>query len=91
MIRSVLLGLTISLLSSPLAAVELVVYNWPYYLAPEVKARFTQETGNTIKELYYDNEEARNTLLMGWSPLPKMASVVPKWRMKIPTDPERRP
>ena len=30
-------------------------------------------------------------LLMGWSPLPKMASVVPKWRMKIPTDPERRP
>ena len=64
MIRSVLLGLTISLLSSPLAAVELVVYNWPYYLAPEVKARFTQETGNTIKELYYDNEEARNTLLL---------------------------
>ena len=34
---------------------------------------------------------ALNTLLMGWSPLPKMASVVPKWRMKIPTDPERRP
>jgi Spermidine/putrescine-binding periplasmic protein len=64
MIRSVLLGLLTTIFVSPLPAVELVVYNWPFYLAPEVKARFTQETGHTIKELYYDNEEARNTLLL---------------------------
>ncbi|MGL4205073.1 MAG: polyamine ABC transporter substrate-binding protein [Aeromonadaceae bacterium] len=47
-----------------LSAVELVVYNWPFYLAPEVKNLFTQETGHTIKELYFDSEEARSNLLL---------------------------
>ena len=48
----------------PASAVELVVYNWPFYLAPEVKTRFTQETGHTIKELFFDSEEARSNLLL---------------------------
>lgn len=47
-----------------MTAVELVVYNWPLYLAPEVKELFTQETGHTIKELYFDSEEARSNLLL---------------------------
>ena len=64
MTRPLLLGLLTMLFSLPLPATELVIYNWPFYLASEVKARFTQETGDTIKEIYYDSEEARNTLLL---------------------------
>ena len=51
-----------------LAAPELVLYNWPYYLAPEVKSLFQQETGIQIKELYYDSDEARNRLLLSEQP-----------------------
>lgn len=52
-------------LACPVQAVELVVYNWPYYLAPEVKQQFQQETGDTIREIYFDSDEARNRLLAG--------------------------
>lgn len=49
-------------------ASELVVYTWEYYLAPEVKARFEQETGIRVKEVNYDSDEARNRLLAGGYP-----------------------
>ena len=57
------------LLCGPLLAVqELVLYNWPYYLAPEVKSLFSQETGIHIQEMYYDSDEARNRLLLSEQP-----------------------
>jgi spermidine/putrescine transport system substrate-binding protein len=68
MIRTIWLGLVFMFVSQPLLALELVIYNWPYYLAPEVKSLFTQETGITIKELYYDSDEARNRLLLSEHP-----------------------
>ena len=49
MIRTVWLSLVFMLVTPSLRALELVIYNWPYYLAPEVKSLFTQETGITIK------------------------------------------
>lgn len=49
-------------------ASELVIYTWEYYLAPEVKSRFEQETGVHIKEVNYDSDEARNRLLAGGYP-----------------------
>ena len=51
-----------------LAAPEVVLYNWPYYLAPEVKSLFQRETGIQIKELFYDSDEARNRLLLSEQP-----------------------
>jgi spermidine/putrescine transport system substrate-binding protein len=61
-------GFILLLVCQPLRALELVVYNWPYYLAPEVKTLFTKETGIEIKELYYDSDEARNRLLLSEHP-----------------------
>ena len=49
-------------------ASELVVYTWEYYLAPEVKSRFEQETGIHIEEVNYSSDEARNRLLSGGYP-----------------------
>ena len=60
--------LTLLVCSPVLAAQELVLYNWPYYLAPEVKSLFSQETGIRIQELYYDSDEARNRLLLSEQP-----------------------
>lgn len=68
MIRTIPIMLFCILVSPQLLALELVMYNWPYYLAPEVKARFTQETGIRIKELHYDSDEARNRLLLSEHP-----------------------
>lgn len=34
------------LVTPSLRLFELVIYNWPYYLAPEVKSLFTQETAS---------------------------------------------
>lgn len=68
MIRTVWLSLVFMFVTPSLWALELVIYNWPYYLAPEVKSLFTQETGITIKELYYDSDEARNRLLLSEHP-----------------------
>ena len=63
-----LIGTLLLLLSGYSQATELVVYTWEYYLAPEVKNRFEQETGIHIKEVNYDSDEARNRLLSGGYP-----------------------
>jgi len=62
------IGALLLLLSGYNQATELVVYTWEYYLAPEVKNRFEQETGIHIKEVNYDSDEARNRLLSGGYP-----------------------
>lgn len=66
--RTAYAWLTLLACCQVLAAQELVLYNWPYYLAPEVKALFRQETGIHIQELYYDSDEARNRLLLSEQP-----------------------
>ena len=62
------IGALLLWLSGYSQATELVIYTWEYYLAPEVKTRFEQETGIHIKEVNYDSDEARNRLLSGGYP-----------------------
>jgi spermidine/putrescine transport system substrate-binding protein len=62
------IGVLLLWLSGFSQATELVVYTWEYYIAPEVKVRFEQETGIHIKEVNYDSDEARNRLLAGGYP-----------------------
>lgn len=62
------IGVLLLWLSGSSQAMELVVYTWEYYIAPEVKDRFEQETGIHIKEVNYDSDEARNRLLAGGYP-----------------------
>lgn len=62
------IGALLLWLSGYSQAAELVIYNWEYYLAPEVKNRFEQETGIHIKEVNFDSDEARNRLLSGGYP-----------------------
>lgn len=61
-------GLLLLSITGYCQASELVIYTWEYYLAPEVKTRFEQETGIHIKEVNYDSDEARNRLLSGGYP-----------------------
>jgi len=37
---------------------ELIFYNWTDYLAPVTKKNFKKETGITLKEVYFDDNEA---------------------------------
>lgn len=65
----ILLGLLIQMSASNVGlASELVLYNWPIYLADEVKQQFTQESGYHIRELHYDSDDARNRLLLSAHP-----------------------
>jgi len=45
-------------------ATELVFYNWDEYLSDEVVARFEQETGVKVRQVYFDNDEDRDEVLM---------------------------
>ena len=77
------IGALLLWLSGYSQATELVIYTWEYYLAPEVKTRFEQETGIHIKEVNYDSDEARNRLLSGGYPpelLSRIDTLVKMWR-----------
>ena len=52
------------LLAGPLQATELVFYNWDEYLSDEVLARFEQETGIHVRQVYFDNDEERDEVLL---------------------------
>ncbi|GAA5218699.1 spermidine/putrescine ABC transporter substrate-binding protein [Corallincola platygyrae] len=39
------------------------LYTWEEYLAPEVIAQFTKETGHKISQTYFDDEEIRDSVI----------------------------
>ena len=41
----------------------LVLYNWENYMPQSIKDAFYQETGYTIKEVYYDSDELKDELI----------------------------
>ena len=50
--------------SSPLHAEEIKIFIWEHFISEKVIAQFTQKTGHTIKQYYYDSEVDRNALLI---------------------------
>ena len=49
---------------SNLFAQEIKVYTWENFLSEAVVNAFTQKTGHTIKQHFYDSEVDRNAILM---------------------------
>ncbi|WP_409440131.1 spermidine/putrescine ABC transporter substrate-binding protein [Psychromonas sp. GE-S-Ul-11] len=56
-----LLALTFSL---PLNAQEIKVFIWEHFISEEIINEFTQKTGHTVKQYFFDSEVDRNALLM---------------------------
>lgn len=44
---------------------ELIIFNWPSYLAPELILSFEQQWNVVIKEVYYESDDERSHLLSG--------------------------
>lgn len=61
--RAALLVLGATLGTAAAAERELVFLNWDQYLAPEVAARFKEETGVAIKQIFFDDDSQRDKLL----------------------------
>lgn len=55
----------LSLIVNAVQSVELVVLNWDEYLAASVIKAFQQETGHTIKQVFYDSDLERDQILGG--------------------------
>jgi len=50
--------------ASPLHAEEIKIFIWEHFISEKVIEQFTQKTGHTIKQYYYDSEVDRNALLV---------------------------
>lgn len=50
--------------ASPSSARELIILNWSDYLDPELIEEFEQEFNVNIKEVYFENDEARDRLML---------------------------
>jgi spermidine/putrescine transport system substrate-binding protein len=50
--------------SSPVHAQEVKIFIWEHFISEKVINKFTETTGHTVKQYYYDNEVERNSLLM---------------------------
>jgi len=51
-------------LISPLQAQEIKIFIWDEFLSETVINEFTQKTGHTVKQYFFDNEVDRNAILM---------------------------
>lgn len=48
-------------------AETLTIFNWEEYLSDDVIKQWEQKSGHTIKQIYYDNDEDRDTVLIDYS------------------------
>lgn len=62
-LSSLYFGLSIALYNGAHAD-TLTILNWEKYLAPEVVTAWEAKTGHTIKQIYFDNDETRNAILV---------------------------
>ncbi|WP_421861972.1 polyamine ABC transporter substrate-binding protein [Motiliproteus sp.] len=58
------LCLTLQIGTADAAARQLVILNWPDYLAPEVVSRFEQEFDAEVVEVHFDSDEHRTQTLL---------------------------
>lgn len=54
-------------LSLPLHAETLTILNWEEYLSEDVIKNWEQQTGHKITQIYYDNDEDRDTVLIDYT------------------------
>jgi spermidine/putrescine-binding protein len=58
------LTFSLSVFSIPSRAAEVVLLTWEEIFSPEVVSEFEAETGHTVYQLYFDDEAARDRLLL---------------------------
>lgn len=59
-----ILALPLIVLSQIASAEVINIYNWEQYLSDDLIAKFEQESGHTIKQFYYDDEDVRDTFIL---------------------------
>jgi spermidine/putrescine transport system substrate-binding protein len=73
LLQAYCLGLVCCLACSSLSAETsrppLRLLSWEDYIAPEIIERWLQKTGIRIEQVYYDNEEHRDAIIIGSNPL----------------------
>ena len=57
---------TISLQSAAVKAETLTILNWEDYLSEDVISLWEQETGNQIKQIYFDSDEERDAMMISY-------------------------
>ncbi len=63
MFKFCLVSLLLSILSLPVVAENVSLYNWEANLDKSVLASFTKETGHTVTQFYFDDEDARDAII----------------------------
>ncbi|MCW8327616.1 spermidine/putrescine ABC transporter substrate-binding protein [Photobacterium sp. SDRW27] len=56
-------GFSILAVLNTATADEITIYNWEAYLAEEVIDTFTEETGHTVYQVYFDDDTYRNSII----------------------------
>ena len=60
-------GLILFLLSVQIQAETLTILNWEEYLSPSVIEAWQAKSGHSIKQIYYDNDEDRDSVLIDYT------------------------
>lgn len=60
-------GLILFLLSVQIQAETLTILNWEEYLSQDVIEAWQAKSGHTIKQIYYDNDEDRDSVLIDYT------------------------
>jgi len=58
-----LLFISVVFCSYTVSADVIKIYNWEEYLSEEMLSKFTEATGHTVEQFYYDDEDYRDSLL----------------------------
>lgn len=62
--KNLLKALSVLILSTPLQAEEVKIFIWEYFISDNVINKFTEQTGHTVKQYYFDDEGSRNAIIM---------------------------
>ncbi|WP_028865473.1 polyamine ABC transporter substrate-binding protein [Psychromonas aquimarina] len=62
--KYMLLALFSAILVAPLYAQEVKIYIWDHYISDQVVRIFNERTGHTVKQYLYDDEVARDAILV---------------------------
>ncbi|WP_019614334.1 polyamine ABC transporter substrate-binding protein [Psychromonas ossibalaenae] len=62
--KYILLALLSAVSVSPLSAQEVKIYIWDHYISDQVLRIFNERTGHTVKQYLYDDEVARDAILV---------------------------
>jgi len=62
--KKLITAMLASTISTAIHADEIKIFIWEHFISEGIIDKFTQETGHTVKQYFFDNEVERNSLLV---------------------------